>query len=759
MLTNENQKLLDKILDLENQQRLLSQEISSIKTILIKEEKSALKTPIVEKVILKSEEPTQNVFQEKTQNDFTSFSNQPNKKDRNLEKFIGENLISKIGILLTLIGVVFGFKFAIDHDLISPVFRVVTGYIFALILFLFSFKLKAKYFNYSAVLHGGAIAIAYFVTYFAYSLYHLYPHLLAFSLMLMLTTYTVVQSVLIKQQIVSILGFVAAFAIPFLLSTGQAQMLPFLSYVTLLNLGILVVKWFHNWGPLAFVSFVFTWVVYGSWLFSKYDSDHDFSIALVFYIVFYLLFYIQTVVIQIKKHKSFADFDMLRFIFLQATSFLLGYYLVHNQVFIISIKGPFTLVFSAISLLTYRIVPRETQGASAIKSFSLFLALFFLGLFVPIQWDGNWVSMGWAGLAVAFFAVNTSRKLPYFTAYSFVLASFSLVSLVQDISLYYPESHRYIQEKLLPFGNLQFLYSLLQLLIVSYLVFLFYKHRNNLDSIFQTIAKFFTAFFIVFGLGVVWHQINYLFVYEVGTGAVKVEDGFNSFSNSFPFFYYWFRDIYFFVFGFIVLVFGFKINQKYLQSIRIQTSMLYISILFVVLFFILGLMPITKLQQVYLEPYEEFYPPSFWFISIRYIALGALALISFVIFKHARKLAAIQPTMKLLSHIFIFALFFIVLSNELIYDLGFNSFKNNSKLSLSILWAVMASFWIVLGIWKSIKIWRILGVVLFGITLLKLLFYDMSHMSVLTKTFVFVIVGLIMLAVSYLYNRFKGKIT
>ena len=38
----------------------------------------------------------------------------------NLEKFIGENLISKIGIVILVIGVAIGAKYAIDKNLISP---------------------------------------------------------------------------------------------------------------------------------------------------------------------------------------------------------------------------------------------------------------------------------------------------------------------------------------------------------------------------------------------------------------------------------------------------------------------------------------------------------------------------------------------------------------------------------------------------------------------------------------------------------------
>jgi len=45
-----------------------------------------------------------------------------------LEKFIGENLMNKIGILITIIGVAIGARYAIDKELISPFVRIMLGY-------------------------------------------------------------------------------------------------------------------------------------------------------------------------------------------------------------------------------------------------------------------------------------------------------------------------------------------------------------------------------------------------------------------------------------------------------------------------------------------------------------------------------------------------------------------------------------------------------------------------------------------------------
>ncbi len=110
-----------------------------------------------------------------------------NQKASNLEKFIGENLINKIGIVITIIGVGIGAKYSIDHQLISPLMRILLGYLVGIGLLATGLKLRDKYENYSAVLVSGAMAIMYFITYFANSFYDLIPQVPSFLLMVVFT--------------------------------------------------------------------------------------------------------------------------------------------------------------------------------------------------------------------------------------------------------------------------------------------------------------------------------------------------------------------------------------------------------------------------------------------------------------------------------------------------------------------------------------------------------------------------------------------
>jgi uncharacterized membrane protein len=84
--------------------------------------------------------------------------------------------------------------------------------------------------------------------------------------------------------------------------------------------------------------------------------------------------------------------------------------------------------------------------------------------------------------------------------------------------------------------------------------------------------------------------------------------------------------------------------------------------------------------------------------------------------------------------------------------------ENSYKLGLSILWGFYSLFLIVLGIWKNKKYLRIGAIILFSVTLLKLFLYDIAHLETIAKTVVFVSLGILLLIISFLYNKYKHVI-
>ena len=61
----------------------------------------------------------------------------------------------------------------------------------------------------------------------------------------------------------------------------------------------------------------------------------------------------------------------------------------------------------------------------------------------------------------------------------------------------------------------------------------------------------------------------------------------------------------------------------------------------------------------------------------------------------------------------------------------------------------------VIGFWRSVRTIRILAFVLFGITILKIFIYDLSYLETLYRIVSFVGLGIILMTVSFIYQRYK----
>ena len=113
------------------------------------------------------------------------------KKQVNYEKFIGENLFGKIGILIFVIGVGFFVKYAIDKNWINETFRTVLGFLTGAVLLAVAERLQKKYRTFSSLLAGGAFAVFYLTVAIAFHYYHIFSQTMAFIILIGVTVCSV----------------------------------------------------------------------------------------------------------------------------------------------------------------------------------------------------------------------------------------------------------------------------------------------------------------------------------------------------------------------------------------------------------------------------------------------------------------------------------------------------------------------------------------------------------------------------------------
>lgn len=350
------------------------------------------------------------------------------------EKFIGENLISKLGILILLIGVVIGGKYAIDHQLVSPTLRIIIGSLLGLGLQGVAYKLRPQYEKFSAILASGSVAILYFMTFFAYHLYQLIPMPVAFALMTIITAFTIVIAWSYNREIIAIIGLVGAYVIPFILNDGEnGSPWVLLSYIAIINIGVLIISVKKYWRILFVSAFLATWgiisLIYrqGNWA-----SNPDTIKMLLFQAITFLTFYVTFLAYKIKKCLFFQHFDIL---FLLSNSFIfygLGYNTIYNSESFASHVGLFTLLNAILHAGVCFLLYKRNAVDQALRRLITGLAISFLTIALLVWMTGHWLTIFWILEAAVLFMVARFSKRPFYERMSYPIFVLALISLIID---------------------------------------------------------------------------------------------------------------------------------------------------------------------------------------------------------------------------------------------------------------------------------------------------------------------------------------
>ena len=123
-----------------------------------------------------------------------------------------------------------------------------------------------------------------------------------------------------------------------------------------------------------------------------------------------------------------------------------------------------------------------------------------------------------------------------------------------------------------------------------------------------------------------------------------------------------------------------------------------------------------------------------------------------------------MPHITWLTAIFCLVIFSVELRNLFIWmnytdSLSFTRQESNfDKAGLTILWALSSFGMIWLGMKYSYKPLRITALVLFGFTLIKLFLIDIQDIAPGGKIIAFILLGALLLVISFMYQRLKNII-
>ena len=205
------------------------------------------------------------------------------------ENFIGLRLIHLVGIVILVIGLSIGVKYAIDKNLISEEMRIALAYVAGIILYVLSVWLKKKYNSFSAILFSGAMASLYFTSYAAFVYYGMFSFPLAFAIMMVLTFYTVYEAIRYNRQEIALLGLVGAYAIPFLISKNSDRAELFFLYISIINVAVVFLSVKRRWKTVGLTAQGITWILFIGWAALRFDKSLQW-IGFLFMCFFFFLF-------------------------------------------------------------------------------------------------------------------------------------------------------------------------------------------------------------------------------------------------------------------------------------------------------------------------------------------------------------------------------------------------------------------------------------------------------------------------------------
>ncbi|OGS80589.1 MAG: hypothetical protein A3G95_02005 [Flavobacteria bacterium RIFCSPLOWO2_12_FULL_31_7] len=684
-----------------------------------------------------------------------------------LEKFIGENLINKIGILILVLGISFFVKYAIDKNWINETARVAIGILSGSLVMGIAHKLKKNYIAFSSVIVAGAISIYYFTIAIAFHDYHIFNQTVAFAIMVVITAFSAFVSINYNRQELAVLSLIGGFAVPFMVSTGQGNYVILFTYIAILNVGILAIAYFKKWNLVTILSFVFSTLLFLSWSFTEMNKDtFSHQGAFIFATLFYFIFSI-TVVINNVRNKGV--FSTIEYFIITANTFIyfgIGLTIIEDAK--LDLKGLFTLSLAIYNFIYTTILFKKFGLEKNAVYLLIALVLTFVTLTIPIQFEGNHITLFWACEAVMLFWLSQKSKISLFKLSAVAVQILMIFSLIIDWFQVYGAIELTLNVVL----NKIFITGIVALASIIATYFVLNKEtENSIIYKFTFHPVLYKNFIILVGVIMAY----FVGILEVSYQATEFLSNYHS--------AYSFSVVYHFVFATALIAYVFSKNkelffkpvlilmvvnviaylvfysnlptQEMVQNIEMKSSSNFAFYFHYILLICLVYHFVILIKQIKDTSVFEIFKSKFtiWIIVISgiYILSNEL-LVHAVHFNDVSEIETkIAKTSKTMTDKYALEYEIEIVISDAVYQVK----TQVIKIGYPILLGILSFILLIAGIkhqWKQI---RIIALSLLGLTVLKLFIYDINNVSETGKIIAFILLGVLILIISFVYQKIK----
>lgn len=325
---------------------------------------------------------------------------------------LGGNTIVRVGLVILFVGLTFLVRLVANAGLFPIEARLATVGAIGAGLLAFGFRKRIEKPGFGLSLQGAGVAVMYLTVFAAARLYEVMPPLAAFGFMILFAALGCALAILQNSQAMALAAFLGGFAVPVLLGGESKTPLPLFTYLTVLNLAILVIAWKKSWRPLNLLGFFATFSLAGLWGLGSYADQHYLVCQLflagtiAIYLAMALLYAHNTP----GKLGSAADSTLL---FGPA---LAGFGLQVALVKDVEYGSAFAaLAFGAAYLgLTAFALRKRRDEMRLLTECLLAIGVGFVTLAIPLALDAKWTSAAWAleGAGAFWVGARQARWMP-----------------------------------------------------------------------------------------------------------------------------------------------------------------------------------------------------------------------------------------------------------------------------------------------------------------------------------------------------------
>lgn len=665
---------------------------------------------------------------------------------QDVERFVGESLLRRAGILLTVAGVIILYRFAIGLGYVPEWARITLGAVMATGLLGGAHYLLRSRQRSAIWMVVAAVAVLYYTVHLAFADYRYLSQLQSFWLNVGITVLSVAAALFYRRKELAIVAILGGYFTPFLARSGLSDYLFFFPYIFLLNLTMVTVAYLRNWRTVNIVAHVSTVLLLSGWALLG-DSPQvilEQAALLGFTLVFYVFFFVINLGYNLKAGNESDQTDYRLLLLNKAMLGLLGLSALGEMD--MSAAYPWFFGGWALFHLIYLLfLYRNAQLSEEIRSLmvlSVTLSALAAGFFA---FEGVALHNFWAVSSVLLLWLGVDQRIRRLKDYALFPLLFMLAHLVGIwVEVYTPT---------LAFVPLLFnracwagFVTLAALLAGQQIV---RADPDEADNRLAFMPKMVFHRFCGFWLLTVAYTLGLL---EISLHTYDLTGGTP------------FRVLIVHVYSLVMLLVLRSIIRQ-LDIDRLRTIGGGLMALTVLAYLFVGHPQALYLRDTFLENNLPFLPFGFHYLNVALSILSVYLLIRDTVqsagYADGRYgyVLWFMGAMAVAHVTFEFENLLLLVQHQ-VFEIHVEVALDQIRLTgFSVLWTLLSVGFISYGIRYKVKELRVIALVLFGFTLGKFFLFDFWQMEILTKVFALIFLGLVLTAVSFLYENLKIIIT